>query len=417
MRSSIITIGDELLIGQVVNTNAAYISRQLNTIGIEVVRMLTVGDDEQVMRSAFQENFSLFDLTIITGGLGPTHDDITKKVLCDFFQTEMIHSEEVIEDIRQLMQRRNLVWSAATETQALVPKTAKIIRNNNGTAPGFFFEQNNHFLVAMPGVPFEMEAMIQNFVLPFFEQKSGNSSLWDKRIILHRTLNTTGIGEAVLFEKLGNLDELLGKVKLAFLPSPTGTKLRLTLIDSSRESAEQQIKQAEENIRAKAGDYIYGSDNETMAEAIGILLKEKQLTISTAESCTGGYIANQITNVSGSSVYFERGFVTYSNRSKSELLGISRELIERHGAVSKEVAEAMAAGVRTRTGTDIGLSTTGIAGPTGGTPEKPVGLVFIGYSDKNTTLALKFNFGDDRLRFKERTAQAALNLLRKKLLT
>ncbi|MBI3189544.1 MAG: CinA family nicotinamide mononucleotide deamidase-related protein, partial [Ignavibacteriales bacterium] len=321
MKSSILTIGDELLIGQVINTNAAFISRQLNSIGIEVARMLTVGDDEQVIFSAFQENFSLFDLTIVTGGLGPTHDDITKKVLCDFFHTAMVRSEEVIEDINQLMQRRNLVWSAATETQALVPKSAQIIRNKNGTAPGLFFEQNNHFLVAMPGVPFEMEAMMQNFVLPFFESKS-------KHVILHRTLNTTGIGETVLFEKFGNLAELLGNVKLAFLPSPTGTKLRLTLIDSSRESAEQQIKQAEEKIRAKAGDYIYGNDDETMAEAISFLLKEKQLTLSTAESCTGGYIANQITNVSGSSEYFERGLVTYSNCSKSELLGVSKELIE-----------------------------------------------------------------------------------------
>ncbi len=409
MNCAILTIGDELLIGQVINTNAAFISRRLNSIGIEVVRMLTVGDDESVMHSAIQESFSSFDLTILTGGLGPTHDDITKKVLCDFFQTELIRSEDVIDDIRQLMQRRNLAWSAATESQALVPNSAIIIRNKNGTAPGLFFEQDNHYLIAMPGVPFEMEAMMQNFVIPFFESKS-------KKFILHRTLNTTGIGEAVLFEKLGNLEELLGNVKLAFLPSPTGTKLRLTLIETSRESAERQIKQAEENIRAKANEYIYGSENETMAEAIGKLLTEKHLTISTAESCTGGWIANQITNVSGSSQYFELGVVTYSNRSKSELLGIPKELIEQHGAVSKEVAEAMALGVRTKTGTDIGLSTTGIAGPMGETPEKPVGLVYIGYSDKHSTLALKFNFGDNRLRFKERTAQAALNLLRKKLL-
>ncbi|MBI5215241.1 MAG: competence/damage-inducible protein A [Ignavibacteriae bacterium] len=409
MKCSILTVGDELLIGQVVNTNSAYISRQLNTIGIDVVRMVTVGDDEEVMHSAMRESFSLFDLTILTGGLGPTHDDITKNVLCDFFQTELVRSDEVIEDIKQLMQKRNLIWSAATETQALVPKSAQIIRNNNGTAPGLMFEQNGRYLIAMPGVPFEMEAMMQNFVIPFFESKS-------KKFILHRTLNTTGIGEAVLFEKLGNLNELLGNVKLAFLPSPSGTRLRLSIIETTRTFAEQQIKQAEENIRAKANEYIYGIENETMAEAIGKLLKEKRYTISTAESCTGGYIANQITNVSGSSEYFERGIVTYSNRSKMELLGVPGELLEQHGAVSKEVAEAMALGIRTRTGTNIGLSTTGIAGPTGGTPEKPVGLVFIGYSDRHTTLALKFNFGDDRLRFKERTAQAALNLLRKKLL-
>ncbi|MBI3195490.1 MAG: competence/damage-inducible protein A [Ignavibacteriae bacterium] len=409
MNCSILTIGDELLIGQVVNTNAAYISRQLNTIGIDVVRMVTIGDEEQVMRSAIQESFARVDLTIVTGGLGPTHDDITKKVLCNFFQTELVRSEEVIEDINHLLQRRNLVWSAATETQALVPKSAQIIRNNNGTAPGLFFEQNEHYLIAMPGVPFEMEAMMQDFVVPLFKSKS-------KKFILHRTLNTTGIGEAVLFEKLGNLKELLDNVKLAFLPSPSGTRLRLSIIETTQESAERQIKQAEENIRAKTDEYIYGVENETMADAIGTLLKEKQLTISTAESCTGGYIANQITNVSGSSEYFERGIITYSNRSKMELLDVPKEMLEQHGSVSKEVAEAMASGVRTKTGTDIGISTTGIAGPTGGTPEKPLGLVFIGYSDKKMTLALKFHFGDNRLRFKERTAQAALNLLRKKLL-
>ncbi|TAK51908.1 MAG: CinA family nicotinamide mononucleotide deamidase-related protein, partial [Bacteroidetes bacterium] len=364
----------------------------------------------QEITSAFEQAINSYDVTIVTGGLGPTHDDITKHVLCDFFHTELVRSEEVIEDIKTLMQTRNLVWSAATESQALTPRSAQIIRNRGGTAPGLLFERNNHYLIAMPGVPFEMEGMMQEFVLPYFESKATS------KVILHRTLNTTGIGEAILFEKLGNLDALLGEVKLAFLPSPGGVRMRLTQVDTSRASAEQKIFLAEQHIRAIAGEYIYGADDETISHAIGSILQQHGLTLAVAESCTGGFIANQITNVSGSSLYFERGVVTYSNRSKTELLGVPAQLIETYGAVSREVAEAMALGVRDISGADIGLSTTGIAGPTGGTPEKPVGLVFIGYSDAKQTLALKFLFGDHRMRFKERTALAALNLLRKKLL-
>ena len=410
MNAEIIAIGDELLIGQVINSNAAYIARMLNTIGVEVMRAVTVGDDEKEITAAFAEAIKTYDLTIVTGGLGPTHDDITKKVLCDFFKTELIRSEEVIEDIKSLMQKRNLVWSAATESQALVPGAARLLRNKKGTAPGLMFEQENHFLIAMPGVPFEMEGMMTDFVLPYFAPKSKGS------VILHRTLNTSGIGEAVLFEKLGKLDDLLGEVKLAFLPSPTGVRMRLSIKDTSRSSAEEKIWKAEGKIRNIAEEYIFGVDSETIADAVGKLLRAKHLTLAVTESCTGGYIANLITNVPGSSEYFERGMITYSNRSKTELVDVPSSLIETHGSVSKEVAEAMAKGVRTAAGTDIGISTTGIAGPGGGTPDKPVGLVYIGYADEKQSMTLKFQFGDNRLRFKERTAQAALNLLRKKLI-
>ncbi len=410
MKAEILTIGDELLIGQVINSNAAVIARMLNSIGVDVTRALTVGDNEEDILQAFNEGITNFDITVVTGGLGPTHDDITKKVLCDYFGTDLIRSEDVIEDIATLRQRRNLVWSAATETQAMVPRSCTVIRNKNGTAPGLLFEKGNHYMVAMPGVPFEMEGMMEQFVLPFFRPKATGS------VILHRTLNTTGIGEAVLFEKLGNLNELLGDVKLAFLPSPTGVRLRLTIIDALRAVAEEKIKRAEHNIRAKISEYIYSTEQETIADTICKLMTERHLTLAVAESCTGGYISNQLTNVSGSSGYFERGAITYSNQSKVAVLGVPNQLVLTHGAVSKEVAEAMAEGIRKVAGTDYGLSTTGIAGPTGGTPEKPVGLVYIGYSDKDQTFSMKFNFGDNRLRFKERATQAALNLLRKKLL-
>ncbi len=410
MTAEILTIGDELLIGQVINTNAAVIARMLNSIGIDVVRTMVVGDDKQAIMTALAGSFHERDLIIVTGGLGPTHDDITRDVLCEFFQTDLIPSAEVLEDIHTLIQKRNIPLTAATQSQALVPRAARVLRNRNGTAPGLLFQVFTHSLVALPGVPFEMENIMQESVLPIFAPQETQTT------ILHRTLNTTGIGESLLFEKLGNLPALLGDVKLASLPFTGGVRLRLSAYESTRATAESKIRQAESNIRTIAGEYIYGVDEETLPEAVGKLLKKNNLWLSVAESCTGGFIAHLITNTSGSSGYFERGLVTYSNQSKMDLLDVPADLLERFGAVSAEVAEAMARGARSRSGTGIGLSTTGIAGPTGGTPGKPVGLVFVGYSDNRQTFSLRFQFGDQRIRFKERTAHAVLNLLRKQLL-
>jgi len=413
MTCEIITIGDELLIGQVINTNQAFIAEQLNSVGIFTEKMTTIGDHATHIFEAFANAFSRHDVVCVTGGLGPTHDDITKKVVCEFFNTDLVMNEQVLHDIKTLAQRRNIALIQSNIDQALVPRTCTVIPNKHGTAPGMMFEKQGKFFFVMPGVPFEMKAMIEEWIVPFFQQRSSGL------IIRHRTLKTTGIGESLLAHEIGDVGKILGsdgKATLAFLPNPMGTKLRITVKDYDADAVDQRLADIEHALRQKADKYIYSSDEKELEDVVGILLREKHLTLSTAESCTGGMIAHRITNVPGASEYFMRGFVTYSNESKIEELGVPAHSIELYGAVSKQVAEAMAEGARKISKTDIAISCTGIAGPTGGTPEKPVGLCFIGYSDASTTIALKFNFGDNRIRFKERASQAALDLLRRKLL-
>ena len=410
MKAEIITIGDELLVGQVINTNQAYIAERLNEVGVEIVRMTSVGDDGQMILGAFEEAWNRRQTVIVTGGLGPTHDDITKKAVCRFFDSDLVPNEHVRKHVQSLLLKRNIVWTPAHEEQTLVPRKAKVIPNPVGTAAGMLFEENNRYFIVLPGVPYEMKEMIDQSVAPFLSSKVTGS------VIRHLTLRTTGIAESSLARQLGSIDELLQGAKLAFLPSPTGVRMRISVYGEEVEAVTAKVSEVEKRIRAKIQKYIYGTGEEELEEALGKLLTERHLTIAVAESCTGGLVADKITNVSGSSNYFERGVVTYSNKSKIELPGVPEKLINIHGAVSKEVAEAMAAGIRQRSQTSIGLSTTGIAGPTGGTPEKPVGLVWIGYADKDSTFALKFNFGDNRMRTKERAAQAALELVRRRIL-
>ena len=410
MKSDIITIGDELLIGQVINTNQVYIAEKLNEIGVTVERMTTIGDEMQPILDAFDQAWKRSDLVIVTGGLGPTHDDITKAAVCRFFDTDLASNEDVRRHIEELLKKRNIGWNAATEQQTMLPRKARVIPNPVGTAAGMLFEDGGKSFIVLPGVPYEMKEMMDRSVVPLLSARVKNS------VIRHLTLRTTGISESLLAQHLGNIEELLQGAKLAFLPSATGVRLRITHQSNNPTTAETKIQEVETRIRSKVQKYIYGIGEEELEEVLGRILAERGLTLAVAESCTGGLIADRITNVSGSSRYFERGIATYSNKSKIDLLAVPPTLIEQHGAVSREVAEAMAAGIRKTAGADIGLSTTGIAGPTGGTPEKPVGLVWIGYSDATSTLALKFNFGDHRLRFKERAAQAALELLRRRIL-
>lgn len=413
MKAEVISIGDELLIGQVINSNQAFIAEKLNSIGISVGKMTTVGDDESSILQSFADALASHDLVLVTGGLGPTHDDITRTAACKFFDTDLVVNEEALQRVREFFEKRGVHPGKINEDQALVPRNCTIIQNHHGTAPGFLFERNGRSLIAMPGVPFEMKAMVENQVLPFFAARATGL------VIQHRTLKTTGIGESFLAEQIGDVSTLLGSddgVTLAFLPGPTGTRLRITATAKNTEDAGKKIRLVENRIRSKAGKYIYAVNEEELEHVIGKLLQERRLTIAVAESCTGGLIADRITDVPGSSNYFERSYVTYSNEAKSADLGVPSSLILQHGAVSREVAEAMAACVRTKSNSDIGLSTTGIAGPSGGSEEKPVGLVWIGYSDRTETLALRFNFGDNRRRTKERASQAALELLRRKLL-
>ncbi len=415
MNASIISIGDELLIGQVVNTNASYIAEQLNKIGISVRNIITIGDNPTDIISAFEKYFSENDLVLVTGGLGPTHDDVTKKAVCKFFNTHLIIDNKVKENIKRILELRNLKWNAAADEQTLVPEDCNIIQNKYGTAAGFHFELKNKHFIVMPGVPVEMKGMMSDYIVPFLK------SLNVGKQILHRTLKTTGITEASLAELIGDVNTLLVdtanlKSTLAFLPAPTGVRLRISIIGTNSSANETKLGEIETYIRVKAGNYIYGVDEEELEEVIGKMLTEKGLTISVAESCTGGLIADRITNVPGSSKYFERGIVTYSNKSKIELLDVPEELIIKHGAVSEEVAKAMADGIRKVSKTDIGISTTGIAGPGGATIEKPVGLVWIGYSDKNETFAQKFYFGDIRSIIKLRASQSAMEIVRNKIL-
>ena len=410
MTAEIITIGDELLIGQVINTNQAFIAEELNSIGVSVERMTTVGDDENGILVAFEAAWNRCDVIIVTGGLGPTHDDITKKAVCKFFGSDLVSDPGLRRHIEALLQRRNVPWGPTAEEQTLVPRKARVIPNPIGTAAGMFFEEGKRSFVVLPGVPYEMREMMVQSVRPMLSRRQGETA------IVHRTLRTTGISESLLMQQLGDLGTLLDGAKLAFLPAPTGVRLRITVNGSSSADAAARAGVVEQRLREKIERHIYGVGGEELEEVLGRILTERKLTLSVAESCTGGLITSRITDVSGSSLYFERGVVAYSNRCKVDLLGVPAELIEKHGAVSKEVAVAMAAGVRRMAGTAIGLSTTGVAGPTGGTPEKPVGLVWVGYADERGAMAVKFNFGDQRKQVKERAAQAALELVRRRLL-
>lgn len=410
MNAEIITIGDELLIGQIINTNQAYIAERLNGIGIYVHRMTTVGDELSSILAAFSEAWNRHEVVIVTGGLGPTHDDVTKKAACQFFNTALVRNEELFRHLQELTKQWNRPWSPAYEEQTMFPAKAILISNPIGTAGGMLFEEGEKSLIVLPGVPYEMKEMLDRTVVNLLATKVRGQT------IRHRTLNTTGIPESMLAAQLGPLEEILQGAKLAFLPSSTGVRMRITVIDETAAGAEQRIHDVEQRIRDKVEKYIFGVNDESLEEVVGKLLTERKLTLAIAESCTGGLIASRITDVSGSSAYFDRAVITYSNRSKRELLGVPESLLAEHGAVSREVAEAMAAGVRSAARTDLGISTTGIAGPTGGSEEKPVGLVWIGYADASETVALRFQFGTQRLRVKERASQAAIELLRRKLL-
>jgi nicotinamide-nucleotide amidase len=296
--------------------------------------------------------------------------------------------------------------------QAKVPKIAEVIRNSYGTAPGMWIEQNGKIYVVMPGVPYEMEGMMQSYVIPKLKEKIGE----DQNIILRKMILTTGIPESTLYERFGNLDDLLQGGKLAFLPNQYGVKLRISVEGTDEKELKNKMMEIEQRIRTKAGRFIYGVGEDQLEAVVGRLLLEREFKIATAESCTGGLVGNMLTNVSGSSKYFERGVICYSNAAKVEILKVNEDTLMEHGAVSMEVAMQMAEGIKSTSGADIGLATTGIMGPTGATSEKPVGLVYIGYCDDKVCTAKKFQFGEDRLLNKQRTAQAALDFVRRQLL-
>lgn len=412
MKVQIITIGDEILIGQTINTNTSFIGEILSENSIEVVKTSAVGDEKEIILKEFKDALNNFDVVITTGGLGPTHDDLTRECVVEYFKTELIENSKVLDNITKIFKRRGREVTAINKDQAMVPKDSEVIFNEHGTAPGFWIERNNKIMVVLPGVPLEMKAMMIDTVIPKLLEKIGKHD----EIVLRKTLQTTGIPESFLFEKLGNLDDLLQGGKLAFLPSQFGVKLRISVTDKNEDDAKNKMSGIEQKIRSKVGRYVFGFGEERLEEVISRLLLERGLTIAVAESCTGGMISNMLTNIHGSSGYFHSGILAYSNAAKVEMLKVDEDTISVHGAVSYEVSLQMAAGIKSISGTDLGLAVTGIMGPTGGSTDKPVGTVFISICDANVCTARKFNFGENRILNKERTSQAALDMIRRHLL-
>ena len=413
LKSKLISIGDEILIGQIVNTNAAFIGDNLFSIGIPVEKSVVIGDEENILLSEFKDSFNNYDVTIITGGLGPTHDDITKPVLVKFFKDELVTDEKVLNHVKNIFNSRKLPMPAVNEGQALVPKNSKVIWNKNGTAPGIWIEKDNKIFIALPGVPYEMKAMMENEILPALKERF---SIRLKIVMMQKTLLTTGVGESTLNEMLGDVKKIIGESKLAFLPSAVGVRLRINVDGKDEKETNSKLKIIESKIRAKVGNYVYGVNDDELEKVIGRILKERKQTLSIAESCTGGRISSRIVNVPGSSEYYIGGVCVYSNIEKVKLLDISENTLKKYGAVSEQTAIEMAEGVRQIMNTDYALSTTGIAGPSGGTEQKPVGLVWIGFSSKEKSYAMSFLFGDDRERNIQRASQRALEILRRELL-
>ena len=412
MKAKIITIGDEILIGQTLNTNAAFIGENLIKNGIDISESVVIGDDEESILNEFRIAFENSELIIVTGGLGPTHDDLTLDCIVKFFNTELIESEEVLNDIKNIFEKRGRKLTPSNIAQAKVPKIADVIRNYSGTAPGTWIEKDGKVFISMPGVRFEMREMITGYIIPRLTEEVIENK--NNRII--KSLLTTGIPESYLYENLGDMQELLQGNAMAFLPSQFGVRLRITVTGSDAEDAENQFSRIEQQIRAKVGQYIYGKENDTLEGVLADLLIDRGLTIAVAESCTGGLISSRLTDISGSSKYFERGFITYSNGAKVEHLKIDEDLLIKYGAVSPDLPLPEPIAGRAVSGTDIGIAATGIMGPTGATFDKPVGLVYIGFCDSKICTAKEFRFGNDRLLNKDRTSQAALDMIRRNLL-
>ncbi|KAB2909650.1 MAG: competence/damage-inducible protein A [Ignavibacteriales bacterium] len=412
MRAQIISIGDELLIGQTVNTNASFIGSRLAEIGVEVNKIVTTSDNLHAIHEDLRNALKAVNLVIVTGGLGPTHDDITRDAICSFYNCELREDEDVLNDIRERFRRFGRELTPTNLDQAKVPACCEPIRNPNGTAPGFWIKHEGQIVAVMPGVPREMKAMMENFVIPNIRLNFGTELKNVHRI----NLLTTGIAESNLFDKLNPIDDVLPDVKVAFLPNLSGVKIRITGEGATPEEARTKADAATQQIKLRVGRYVYGEGDVDQAEIIAKILKERQLTVATAESCTGGHIADMLTDIPGSSEYFERGVVSYSNASKVEILQVDEDLIQDKGAVSSEVAEQMAKGVRSISGSDLGLSITGILGPKGATPNKPVGLVFIGVASFDKAVVKQFNFGGNRYENKIRAAHAALEILRRFIL-
>jgi nicotinamide-nucleotide amidase len=405
--TEIITIGDEILYGQIVDTNSAWMGAELGKIGIKIKQITSISDDESHILRALDEACTRVDVILITGGLGPTKDDLTKKALTRYFHTELVLHEPSLADVTLIFSRYGRELTEVNRQQAFLPAACEPVRNILGTAPGMWFAQKGKIFVSMPGVPFEMKRMMEDIVLPRLKAHFGIPE------IIHKVVQTIGIGESFLADRIADWeDNLPPNIRLAYLPSLGSVRLRLTGMDDGSGQLEQQLQQEVDALGELIQEYIFGYGEISLEEAIGNLLSARALTIATAESCTGGNVAHKLTSVSGSSQYFLGGLIAYANEVKVRELGVDPAVLERHGAVSEEVARAMAEGVRRKFGTTIGVATTGVAGPTGGTDEKPVGTVWIAYADESQTVAKKLFYHKNRLLNIEYSTLQALNLVR-----
>lgn len=413
VRAEILTIGTELLLGQTIDTNAAYIGEQLAAAGIEVYWKSTVGDHDARIREALRVALARSEVVITTGGLGPTEDDLTCRAIAAELDRPLILDQAVLESIRRRFTERALVMSRNNERQAMIPQAATVLPNPHGTAPGFVIRLGNGRMVAaVPGVPSEMRPMLNEQVIPRVCEAFGV-----KTRIRSRILKACGITESALDETISDLVRFSRNPTIGVLAYPGEIHIRLTVKTEREAESDRLLDEFETAIRARLGEYLFGRDEERLEEVVGRLLLETKATIAVAESCTGGLVCHRLTNLPGSSAYFIRGEVVYSNAAKERLLGVPHELIAEHGAVSRPVALAMAAGMRQTAGTDLALGITGIAGPGGGTTTKPVGLTYIALASDDGVTCREYRFLADRDTNKLLASQRALDILRRHLLS
>ncbi|MDG2194639.1 MAG: competence/damage-inducible protein A [Polaribacter sp.] len=413
MNAEIITIGDEILIGQIVDTNSQWIAIALNKIGVSVMQITSIQDEEQHILDALKEAEARVDLVIVTGGLGPTNDDITKKTLATYFNdSEWIEYPEVIEHIKALFKKINHPFKEIQQYQAQLPSKATCLKNEFGTAPGMWFYENKKVFVSLPGVPYEMKGLMRNEVLPRIQQQ------FQLPFIIHKTVMTHGQGESVIAGRIANWENNLPPfVKLAYLPSFGKVRLRVSAKGENKQELERVLKEQLTALNALISDVVIGFDTDASIEKrVGELLIEQRKTVCTAESITGGKIAATLVSVAGASSYFKGSFVTYSAETKQSVLGVSVNLIEKHSVVSKEVVEAMAVSARKKLATDYAIAVTGNAGPTTDVTDKTVGVVYIALASKKGVFTEEFNFGQPREKVIQRTVNKALEILQKKIL-
>jgi nicotinamide-nucleotide amidase len=407
IKAELLTIGDEILFGQIVDTNSQWMSVELSKAGIKVIRKTTVGDVEDEILTAFAEAESRADIILITGGLGPTNDDLTKPCLARFFNCELQIHEEALQEVTAFFASRGRALTEINRQQAALPSCCEKVTNVLGTAPGMWFNRNGKVFVSMPGVPHEMKAMMTNIVIPKLQ------ATFQTPVIEHLVIRTIGMGESFLAERIAEWEQALPDyIKLAYLPGLSQVRLRLTAYGNDRNVLQQENRALAEQLKPLIGEYVFGYGDDDLEVVVGRALRENRLTISVAESCTGGHLAHMITSVPGSSSYFMGGIVAYANEVKVGELGVHPDTLTEHGAVSEQTVIEMAQGARHKFGTDIGLSTSGIAGPDGGTPEKPVGTVWIAYADKDRTVTRKLQLSKDRVLNIRMTSILILNLLR-----